>query len=79
MFNTKYELLADCSEWIQKFIAIVSSVLRLKLPGFEFMFADTFIKKCLLIPFYGMDCGILNSVMLKCLSKAWYMSSKKVV
>ena len=54
-------LQADCSEGIQKCIATVSSVLCLKLPGFEYMFTDILVKKCLPILFYGMDCCILNS------------------
>ena len=37
-------------------IATVSSVLRLKLSGFELMFADILIKKSLPILFDSMDC-----------------------
>ena len=69
-------LQADCSEGIQKFIATVSSVLCLKLPGFEYMFTNILVKKCLPILFYGMDCCILNSVMLRSLSQAWNMPFK---
>ena len=42
VLNTMRGLQADCSERIHKFIVIVSSVLRLKLLGFEVMFADIF-------------------------------------
>ena len=40
------------------------------------MFADILVKKCFSILFYGMDCCILNGVVLRSLSQAWNMSFK---
>ena len=75
-FVTNNGFQIDCSERVQKFIASVSSVLRLKTSGIEHMFVDLLIKKCLPILFYGLDCCTLSRTSLNSVSKAWNMSFK---
>jgi hypothetical protein len=75
-FVVKNGLQTDYAERIQKFIASVSLVLRMKTVGFEYMFVDILVKKCLPILFYGLDCCTLNNTVMKSVCRAWNMSFK---
>ena len=66
----------NCFEHIKKFIATVSSVLRFKRQGYEHIFADILIRKCLSVLFYGLNSCSLNYDVIKSVSKAWKMAFK---
>ena len=55
-------LKVDCKPRIQKFISSVFSVLHHKVKGYESIFADIPIKKCLPVLTYGLECCMLDSV-----------------
>jgi hypothetical protein len=76
VFLTGKCLQTDCSERVHKFIASVSSILRYKVTGYEHIFADILIKKCLPILFYGFECCALSSVASKTVRQSWNLAFK---
>ena len=69
-------LKVDCKPRILKFISSVCSVLHHKVKGFESIFADILIKKCLPVLTYGLECCMLDSVSLNSVNRAWNMAFK---
>ena len=64
----------NCSKRIPTFIASKFSVLRFKDVGYEMVYADIIVKKCLPILFYGSDCCTLNTSFINSVSRAWNMA-----
>jgi hypothetical protein len=64
-------LKVNCRKRIQKFMGSVSSVLQCKCYGYEDVFAEILIKKCLPILMYGLDCVTLDSNSVKIVTQAW--------
>ena len=54
-------LTADITNRINKFDAIISSVLKNKLFGFESVYVNVIFSKCLPILFYGLDSMVINT------------------
>ena len=69
-------LKVDCKPRIQKFISSVCSVLHHKVKGYESIFVDILIKKCLPVLTYGLECCMLDSVFLNSVNRAWNMAFK---
>jgi hypothetical protein len=70
-FTLGFKLKVNCKKRIQKFLASISSILRCKLSGYENVFAEILIKKCLPILFYGLDCVSIDSNSVKLVTQAW--------
>ena len=66
----------NCNERIHKFIASVCSVLQFKVKGYEIVFADIIVKKCLPILLYSLNCCMLNTSSINSVSQAWNMAFK---
>ena len=47
--------------------------------GCEMVFADIFVKKCLPILFYGLDCCTLKTSSINSVSQTWNMAFKWVL
>jgi hypothetical protein len=74
VFQAGKTLKMNCKPRVQKFISSVCSVLRNKVIGYETVFVDILIKKCLPVLFYGMECTFLDKQSVKSLSQAWNLS-----
>ncbi len=61
----------DFSDRCRKFMASVCSVLRHKVTGYEDVFSEILIRKCLPVLDYGLDCVFLDSSSFNVISKAW--------
>ena len=75
-FLVGLSLKVDCKPHIQKFISSVYSVLHHKVKGYESIFADILIKKCLPVLTYGLECCMLDSVSLNSVNRAWNIAFK---
>ena len=64
-------LKVNCMKRIRKFMASVASVLRFKMEGYENVFAEILITKCLPILSYGLDCVLLDTHSTSIVSQAW--------
>ena len=64
-------LQVNCKKRIQKFMSSVSSVLQCKGFGYESVFAEILIRKCLPVLMYGLDCNMLDSKSVKIVTQAW--------
>jgi hypothetical protein len=74
VFQTGHSLRVDCKPRVQKFIASVCSVLRNKVIGYENVFAQILIRKCLPVLSYGLECVFLNSQSIRSVTQAWNLS-----
>ena len=70
-FKLGCSLTVDFSVRCRKFITSVCGVLRHKVAGFEDVFSEILIKKCLPVLDYGVDCLFLDSNCFNVISKAW--------
>ena len=69
-------LTVDITNWLNKFYAVISSVLKDKLVGFERVYVHVFLSKCLPIGllFYGLDSMVINISKVQADNKAWNMA-----
>lgn len=65
------ELRVDISARVRKFISSVSSVLRGRVSGFEDVYLNVILTKCMPILFYGIDCLCVDSRSMNSLSVIW--------
>ena len=61
----------DFSERCRKFISSVCNVLRHKETGYEDVFSEILIRKCLPVLDYELDCVFLDTSSFNVVSKAW--------
>ncbi len=64
-------LQVNCKKPVQKFMSSISSVLQCKCLGYEYVFAEILIKKCLPILMYGLDFMLLDAISYKIVTQAW--------
>ena len=60
-----------CKNRIRKFMASVSSVLHFKSVGYENVFAEIVLRKCLPLLMYGLDAVSLDSNSFKLVTQVW--------
>ena len=73
-FKLGSSLTVDFSERCKKFLSSVPGFLRHKVDGYEDVFSNIFIKKCLPILNYALDCIYLDSASFNTVSKSWNMA-----
>ena len=61
----------DFSDRCRKFMSSVCNVLRHKVTGYEDVFSEILIRKCLPVLDYGLDCVFLDTSSFNFISKAW--------
>ena len=74
IFIINNDLKVDVSLRIQKFTAAVCTILRERIIGFENVYINVMVTKCMLILFYEIDCLHLDCNALKRLSVVWNMA-----
>ena len=65
-----------CKNRIRKFMASVSSVFHFKLVGYESVFAEILIRKCLLVLMYGLEVVPLDNNSIKLVTQVWNCVSR---
>ena len=70
-FKLDLKLCVDYTLRCRKFLAAVCDVLRSRVAGYEDIFTNILVKKCLPILDYGLDCVVLDSYFLNVISKSW--------
>ena len=65
---------ADMFSRTRKFQCAVCSLLRQKVTGFEFVYVELIIKKCMPILFYGLGAHDLNSCKVASMTCVWNMA-----
>jgi hypothetical protein len=70
-FKLGVSLTVDFSQRCRKFMGSVCGVLRHKFAGYEDVFAEILIKKCLPVLNYGLDCVHLDLNSFNVISKCW--------
>ena len=60
-----------CKHRIRKFVASVSLVLHSKSVGYENVFAEILLRKCLPVLMYGLDAVSLDSNSIKLVTQVW--------
>ena len=59
---------------MQKVLSSVCGVLRHKVDGYEYVFSNILIKKCLPILNYALECIYLDTASFNTVSKSWNMA-----
>jgi hypothetical protein len=77
-FQLGVYLKANISARVNKFTCAVCAVLRQKLHGYEKVYVELIIKKCMPILFYGLGAFALTSEMLNAISQVWNMAFRFV-
>ena len=73
-FKLGSSLTVDFSERCKKFLLCVCGVLRHKVDGYEVVFSNILVKKCLSILNYVLECIYLDSASFNTLNKSWNMA-----
>ena len=60
-----------CKNKIRNFMASVSSVLHFRSVGYENVFTEILIRKCLPVLMYGLDAVSLDSNSIKLVTQVW--------
>jgi hypothetical protein len=74
IFSLGCTMQADLSDRARKFQCAVCAILRNKLSGYEAVYTELILKKCMPILFYGLGVFNINANMINVLSQVWNMA-----